>query len=65
MKLLDQIRSKCRLKHYSMSTEKSYVAWVKRYVLFHHKKYPKPMGSTEMEVFLMHLAVVLHVSVGT
>ena len=37
MKLLNQIRSKCHLKHFSMRTEKSYVYWAKRYILFHGK----------------------------
>jgi len=30
MKLLDQLRGKCRLKQFSLSTEKSYVDWVRR-----------------------------------
>ena len=33
-KLLDQVRDTIRLKHYAMSTEKTYVAWIKRYILF-------------------------------
>jgi integron integrase len=65
MKLLDQIHSKCRLRHFSMSTEKSYVAWARRYILFHDKKHPDQMGTEEVEAFLTHLAVVRNVSAST
>ncbi len=65
MKLLDQLRAKCRLKHFSMSTEKSYVDWVRRYILFHGKKHPNEMGSHEIESFLTNLAVVRNVSAST
>lgn len=65
MKLLDQLRAKCRLKHFSMSTEKSYVDWVRRYIFFHGKKHPNEMGSREIESFLTNLAVVRNVSAST
>ena len=65
MKLLDQVRSKCRLKHFSMSTEKSYADWIRRYILFHNKKHPNEMGAGEVEGFLTHLAVVRNVSAST
>lgn len=29
-KLLDQVRDKLRVKHYSIRTEQSYVGWIKR-----------------------------------
>lgn len=40
-KLLDQVRDKIRLKHYSIRTEQAYVDWIKRFVLFHHKRHPR------------------------
>lgn len=46
-KLLDQVREAIRRKHYSIRTEKAYVSWIKRYILFHHKRHPNEMGSTE------------------
>ncbi len=55
-KLLDQLRDAIRLKHYSYSTEKSYVHWAKRYILFHNKRHPAEMGAAEIEAFLTHLA---------
>ncbi len=56
-KLLDQVRTLCRLKHYSIRTEQTYVDWCKRYILFHHKRHPKEMGAAEVRAFLGHLAV--------
>jgi hypothetical protein len=32
-KLLDQVRDKIRLKNYSYETEKTYVDWIKRFIL--------------------------------
>jgi integron integrase len=64
-KLLDQVRAKIRLKHYSIRTEQSYVDWIKRFILFHDKKHPKDMGATEVECFLTHLAVQLNVASST
>jgi len=56
-KLLDQARIAMRQRHYSLKTEKSYVSWMKRFILFHDKKHPKDMGEVEIESFLSHLAV--------
>lgn len=55
-KLLDQVRGKIRLKHYSLRTEQTYVDWIKRYILFHGKRHPKEMAAAEVEAFLTHLA---------
>ncbi len=52
-------------KHYSPRTEKCYVAWMRRYILFHDKRHPKDMGSGEIEKFLTYLAVKEHVSAST
>ena len=56
-KLLDQVRAKIRLKHYSIHTEQAYVDWIRRYILFHGKRHPQEMGKPEVEQFLSHLAV--------
>ena len=61
-KLLDLVRDKVRVKHYSYSTEKTYVFWIKQYIFFHNKKHPIEMGKVEIEMFLTHLAVVKKVS---
>jgi site-specific recombinase XerD len=64
-KLLDQVRDALRLKHYSIRTENSYVDWIRRYILFHHKRHPNEMGSAEIEAFLTHLAVDQKVAAST
>ena len=64
-KLLDQVRDALRLKHYSIRTENSYVDWIRRYILFHHKRHPAEMGTAEIEAFLTHLAVEEHVAAST
>lgn len=64
-KLLDQLRDKMRLKHYSVATERQYIHWAKRFIFFHDKRHPKDMGLTEVEAFLTHLAVDGQVSAST
>jgi site-specific recombinase XerD len=56
-KLLDRLRDRLRLKHYSIRTEQQYVHWVKRFILFHDKNHPQTMGEKEVEAFLTQLAV--------
>jgi len=64
-RLLDQMREKIRVKHYSIRTEQVYLDWVRRYILFHGKRHPAEMGATEVEAFLTHLAVRGNVSAST
>ncbi|MEZ5576966.1 MAG: integron integrase [Candidatus Competibacteraceae bacterium] len=64
-RLLDQVRDKIRFKHYSIRTEHAYVDWIKRYILFHGKRYPQEMGKQKAEQFLSHLAVDRNVAAST
>lgn len=64
-KLLDQVRYRLRVKHYSIRTESAYVDWIKRFILFHDKRHPRDMGAEEVEAFLTHLAVVGKVAAST
>lgn len=64
-KLLDQVRERLRLKHYSIRTEQQYVQWVRRFILFHDKRHPRDMGAAEVEAFLTHLAVEGRVAAAT
>lgn len=65
IKLLDQMRLVLRLKHMSVRTEEAYVLWVRRFILFHHKRHPKDMGAQEIRAFLAHLAVHDRVAAST
>ena len=64
-RLLDRVRDACRVRHYSLRTEDAYSDWIKRFILFHHKKHPGEMGAAEINQFLTHLAVERHVAAST
>ena len=64
-KLLDQVRARLRLKHYSLRTETAYIGWIKRYIFFHGKRHPRDLGKAEVEAFLTNLAVERNVSAST
>lgn len=55
-KMLDRVREKIRYKHYSLSTERTYISWIKHYIIFNGKRHPLDMGAVEMERFLTVLA---------
>jgi integron integrase len=65
VKLLDKVRQCIRLKGYSIRTEKSYVSWIKRFILFHGKRHPQDMGKPEIEAFLSHLVMKRNVASST
>lgn len=64
-KLLDQVKDKIRLKHYSIRTEQAYTDWIKRYILHFGKRHPRELGAKDVEQFLTHLAVNGRVSAST
>ena len=55
-RLLDQLRERLRYCHYSLSTERSYVYWVRAFVRFHGLRHPRVMAGAEVESFLSWLA---------
>lgn len=54
-KLLDQLRICIRNKHYTLSTERTYVYWVRWYIRFHGLRHPRDMGPEEIRAFLSYL----------
>ena len=62
---LEQIRNIMRTKHYSIQTEKTYLLWIKRFILFNKKRHPKDLGEQEVTDFLTYLAVKRHVTSST
>jgi len=64
-RLLDQVREKIRLKHYSIRTEQVYLDWIRRYILFHDTRHPAEMSESEIETFLTYLAVERKVASST
>ena len=69
-RLLDQLRGKCRLLHYSIRTESAYVDWVTRFLKFHRRpdgtwRHPTELTGPGIAQFLTHLAVVGNVAAST
>lgn len=65
-RLLDQVRERARYLHYSLSTERAYVHWVRAFVRFHGcRQHPREMGAPEVEAFLTWLAAERGVSAST
>ena len=64
-RLLDQVRSAIRVRHYSHFTEKAYVYWTRFYIRFHKLRHPSDMREPEVEAFLTYLAEGRNVSAST
>jgi integron integrase len=64
-KLLDHARDLMRTRHLSIRMEEAYLAWIKQYILFHHKQHPAALGVKDVTSFLSYLAVERHVSAST
>lgn len=62
---LEKVRSILRTKHYSIQTEKTYLLWIKRFILFNNKKHPAELGEQEVTQFLTYLAVKREVTSST
>jgi len=64
-RLLDQVRTTIRTKHYSYRTEEAYVSWIRQFILFHNKQHPVDMSEIEVNAFLNYLATRRKVSAST
>lgn len=64
-RLLEQVRRRMRLKHYSLRTEKAYVFWIRRYILANGKRHPAELNGVVVEAFLTRLATEQGVSAST
>ncbi|QQX78707.1 integron integrase [Shewanella sp. KX20019] len=62
---LESIRQDIRLRGYSLRTEKAYLYWIKRYILFHQKAHPRTLNSVDVKNFLSWLANSQNVAVNT
>ena len=65
MRLMVRVQNKIRFKQYSIRTERSYMEWIRRFIIFHNKRHPDQKGASEVETFLTHLAVNIKVSATT
>lgn len=55
-RLLDELRQRLRVRHYSPRTEEAYASWVRRFVRFHGLRHPSELGGDAVSAFLTHLA---------
>ena len=62
---MDRVREVIRTNHFSYSTEKTYISWIYRFIVYHHKRHPEEMGGKEIAYFLTSLAVERKVSAST
>jgi len=65
VRFLDTIRLHMRDAGLAYTTERTYIHWIKRFILFHNKRHPQDMGVPEVEYFLTHLSEERDCSVGT
>ncbi len=63
--LLDRVRHAIRVRHYSTFTEKAYVTWVKRFIVFYKMRHPEQMAEPEVSAYISHLAIEKKVSAST
>lgn len=64
-RLMDEVRRRIRLKHYSSRTEQAYVGWIRRFIFANGKRHPRDLGAAEVEAFLSSLATDGNVAAGT
>ena len=64
-RLVQRIREAIRVRRYSPKTERAYVYWIRRYIVFHGKRHPAEIGGQEVSEFLTHLATVENVAAAT
>lgn len=64
-RLMDQVREVLRFHHYALSTERTYISWILKYIRFNDRRHPKEMGREEIERFLSHLVMNRNVAAST
>jgi integron integrase len=64
-RLMQQVTNACRVRHYSLRTEESYLYWIRDFIRFHNKRHPSEMSVAEVEAFLTHLAVERNIAPAT
>lgn len=62
---LRSIEERMRVRRYSIRTIKSYLYWIRYYILFHGKRHPSELGGPEVVAFLTFLAIERNVAAAT
>ncbi|WP_372018036.1 integron integrase [Pseudoxanthomonas sp. 10H] len=64
-RLLEQVRGRMRLRHYSLRTEQAYLYWIRRYIRANLPRHPRELDGVAVEAFLTRLATRDHVAAST
>lgn len=64
-RLVDVVRERLRVKHYSYRTEQAYLGWIRRFIGHHGGRHPREMSGPEVQAFLNHLATERNVAAST
>ena len=64
-KLVAGVRAACRRRNFAISTEKTYLEWIKRFIRFQKLQHPEDLGADEIREFLTHLATRRKVAAST
>lgn len=64
-RLMDEVRGRMRVKHYSLRTEHAYLYWIRRYIRANGMRHPRLLDGRAVENFLTRLATHDHVAAST
>lgn len=64
-RLLDEVRGRLRVRHYSLRTEEAYLYWIRRYIRECGGRHPRELDGVVLTAFLTRLAVKGKVSAST
>ena len=62
---LNSVSDYMSVRRYSKRTIRSYVYWIRYFIVFNKMRHPRDMGAPEVERFLTHLSVSRQVAVST
>jgi len=48
-RLMDEVRRRIRVKHYSLRTEQAHMGWIRRFILANDKRHPRELGEIQVE----------------
>ncbi|WP_422450612.1 phage integrase N-terminal SAM-like domain-containing protein [Endozoicomonas sp. ALB091] len=65
MRLQERFQIAIRSTGYSLSTERSYWDWIKRFIKFHKMRHPDLLAGDDVRDFLTYLVMKKHVAVST
>ncbi len=62
---IEEVRSNIRMRGYSLSTEKTYLLWIRRFIHFTGNEHPSTVPLSQVSAYLTYLAMQRQVSVNT